>query len=112
MATIDWITPCQRYALRIRADSWRQIDQECRCSGSVETGGILVGRYTKDESTAIVTEAPPPPQDSARGRSWFHRGVAGLRGLLAKRWATELRTYYVGEWHYTPRASWNPAAMT
>lgn len=100
--TLDWITPCQGYALRIAAKAWRQIDRECRSSGVVETGGVLVGHYTKDESTAVVTEALPPPTDSARGRSWFRRGVVGLRGLLAKRWESELRTYYIGEWHYHP----------
>lgn len=101
-ATLDWITPCHGYALRIAAEPWRQIDRECRRSGSVETGGILVGHYSKDESTAFVTEALPPPKDSARGRSWFRRGVAGLRGLLAKRWEREPRSYYIGEWHYHP----------
>jgi hypothetical protein len=58
-----------------------QIDRECARSGDVETGGVLVGHYTGDESTAVITEALPPLKDSARGRSWFHRGVAGLRGL-------------------------------
>lgn len=108
-ATIDWITPCQAYALRIVAEPWRHINRECRRSGSVETGGILVGHYTKDESMAIVTEALPPPKDSAQGRSWFHRGVAGLSGLLAKRWESELRTYYVGEWHYHPASIVEPS---
>jgi hypothetical protein len=68
----------------------------------METGGILVGRYTADELTAVVSEALPPPKDSAHGRSWFHRGVAGLRGLLVKRWESQVHTYYIGEWHYHP----------
>lgn len=102
IATLDWITPCQGYALRIAAESWRQIDIECNRSGAIETGGILVGHYTNGQSTAFVTEALPPPTDSARGTSWFYRGMAGLRGLLAKRWQSELRTYYIGEWHYHP----------
>ncbi len=108
-ATLDWITPCQGYALRITTESWRQIDRECRRAGVVETGGILVGNYTNDESTAVVTEAQPPPRDSARGRSWFHRGVAGLRGLLATRWESALRTYYIGEWHYHPASIVEPS---
>jgi len=108
-ATLDWITPCRGYALRLTAKSWQQIDMECRRASSMETGGILVGHYTKDESTVLVTEALPPPKDSAWGRSWFHRGVAGLRGLLAKRWRSELRTYYVGEWHYHPARTVEPS---
>lgn len=108
-STLDWITPCQRYALQITAEAWQQIDQECRRSGSVETGGILIGCYTTDASTAIVTEAQPPSKDSAWGRSWFHRGVAGLRGLLARRWESEPRTYYIGEWHYHPASFVEPS---
>lgn len=109
IAALYWTTPCQGYALRIAAQSWRQIDLECRRVGSLETGGILIGHYTKDESTAIVTEALPPTRDSSRGRTWFHRGVAGLRGLLANRWESELRTYYVGEWHYHPASMVEPS---
>jgi hypothetical protein len=108
-ATLDWITPCQGYILRIPYESWLQIDMECRHSGAVETGGILIGHYTRDESTALVTEALPPPKDSAQGRSWFQRGVSGLRGLLAKRWQNDLRTYYIGEWHYHPVNSVEPS---
>jgi integrative and conjugative element protein (TIGR02256 family) len=105
----DWITPCRGYALRVTSASWQQIDRECDRSGAIETGGILVGHYTTDEVTAVVTEALPPPKDSARGRSWFHRGVAGLRGLLAKRWENQRRTYYVGEWHYHPASIVEPS---
>lgn len=105
----DWITPCRGYALRVTAASRQQIDRECGRSGAIETGGILVGHYTADESMAVVTEALPPPKDSARGRSWFHRGVAGLRGLLAKRWESQVRTYYIGEWHYHPASIVEPS---
>lgn len=109
IATFDWITPCQEYALRMTDESWWQIDRECSRSGAVETGGILVGYYTNDQSTAFVTEALPPPKDSSGGRSWFHRGVAGLRSLLTKRWESELRTYYIGEWHYHPASIVEPS---
>lgn len=105
----DWITPCQRYALQIMASSWQQIERECSQSGKIETGGILIGHYTTDKSTAIVTEALPPPTDSLRGHSWFHRGVAGLRRLLANRWDSNVRTYYIGEWHYHPASKVEPS---
>lgn len=105
----DWITPCQGYSLRVTAKAWRQIDRECSRSGEIETGGILIGHYTKDQSTVIVTEALPPPKDSARGRSWFHRGVAGMCALLEKAWERQPRTYYVGEWHYHPASIVEPS---
>jgi integrative and conjugative element protein (TIGR02256 family) len=106
----DWVTPCQGYALQVTTVSWEQINRECGRSEAIETGGILVGHYANEGSTAVVTEALPPPKDSARGRSWFHRGIAGLRGLLARRWESQVRTYYVGEWHYHPASIVEPSA--
>jgi hypothetical protein len=35
----------------------RQIDRLCIAAGDSETGGILIGRYTEDRSTAIIAEA-------------------------------------------------------
>ena len=105
----DWTTPCGGYAVRLTAAAVQQMDRECVQAKAVETGGVLVGHYTADESTAIITEALQPPKDSARGRSWFHRGVAGLRGLLANRWEHQRRTYYVGEWHYHPSSIVEPS---
>lgn len=104
-----WITSCQRYSLQVTASSWQQIDHESGQSGAIETGGILVGHYTSDKSTAVVTEALPPPKDSMRGRSWFHRGISGLRGLLVKCWNNQVRTYYIGEWHYHPVSILEPS---
>lgn len=82
----------------------------CRDVGSVETGGILVGRYSLDLKLAIVREATPPPSDSRRGRTWFNRGVAGLREMLAQRWRAKDRTHYLGEWHFHPVPSVVPSA--
>lgn len=105
-----YATPCQGYALSVSAATWKQIDHECVRSGPNETGGILVGHYTTDESTAVVTEALPPPRDSSRGRRWFHRGVAGLRGLLARRWESRICIYYIGEWHFHPASIVEPSS--
>ena len=105
----EWSTECRTYALRVTAASWQHMNSECDKSGAVETGGILVGYYTGDGSTAIVTEALPPPSDSTSGRNWFRRGIAGLRGLLLKRWKSQVRTYYIGEWHYHPASIVEPS---
>jgi hypothetical protein len=85
------------------------LDRYCRDAGSSETGGILVGRYSDDLSLASVREATPPPTDSKRGRSWFVRGVNGLRELLGKRWQGNERTFYVGEWHFHPASHVEPS---
>ena len=81
----------------------------CARVGPRETGGILVGLYTNDQSTAIVTEATPPPRDSKSGSTWFHRGVAGLRSLLEKYWKNPKRQYYLGEWHFHPAVDVEPS---
>lgn len=90
------------FALEIQASVLRDLDRYCRDAGSIETGGILIGRYSEDLSLAIVREATQPPKDSKRGRSWFVRGVNGLREMLWTRWRAEERTFYIGEWHFHP----------
>jgi hypothetical protein len=72
----------------------------CDEDRSRETGGILIGSYSSDCTTAHVGEATSPPSDSKSGPNWFHRGTEGLEELLRERWHAEPRTYYVGEWHF------------
>lgn len=81
-----------------------RILQLCRETGNVETGGILVGHYTKRHDWAIVTDLSGPPIDSNRRSTSFHRGVKGLQTWLHQLWESK-RIYYLGEWHYHPFAS-------
>jgi len=90
------------FAVEFQGSVLSALDRYCRDAGLSETGGILVGCYSDGLSLAIVREATPPPMDSKRGRSWFVRGVNGLRDLLGKRWRAEERTFYIGEWHFHP----------
>jgi integrative and conjugative element protein (TIGR02256 family) len=90
------------FAVLLRAPVLESLERLCREAGTSETGGILIGRYSDDRSVAIVCEATPPPSDSRRGRSWFVRGVNGLRQMLGTKWRAAERTYYVGEWHFHP----------
>jgi pyridoxal/pyridoxine/pyridoxamine kinase len=39
-----------------------------------ETGGILIGYYSSDFQSAIITEVTSAPQDSSSGPCWFSRG--------------------------------------
>ncbi len=97
------------YGLIIEAGALRDLDRMCAAAGDIETGGVLVGRYSADLTTAIVMEATPPPSDSRQGPFWFDRGVAGLREMLRRRWRSKERTYYVGEWHFHPTAHIAPS---
>ncbi len=104
-----WRTPRGEFALVIDDQCWRSIEKECSRWDGMETGGILIGYYTSDKSTAIVTEASGPPRDSRRGPTWFQRGVAGLTSLLGELWRQSQRTHYLGEWHYHPSPSVEPS---
>lgn len=97
------------FTMHLEPPVLRALDRYCRDAGSWETGGILIGRYSEDLAVAIVGEATPPPSDSRRGRSWFVRGVNGLREMLGNRWRAMERTYYVGEWHFHPVAHVEPS---
>lgn len=79
----------------------------CQRSGSLETGGILVGEYNTQHSNAVVVDLSSPPEDSKRGRALFNRGVRGLQPWLNILWSKH-KHYYLGEWHFHPFA--NPSA--
>ena len=79
----------------------------CRESASLETGGILVGRYDEAHDTAIVTRVWGPPKDSVRMRASFWRGTQGLQRQLDSLWRT--REYYLGEWHFHPGGTGQPS---
>jgi hypothetical protein len=69
-------------------------------SGTKETGGILIGRYSADLSLAVVVRATAPPSDSRAGTTWFERGIVGVDKLLEQAWENGL--HYLGEWHFHP----------
>ena len=72
----------------------------CEKSFPNETGGILIGNYTKSLDCAVIETITGPPKDSQRGRTWFKRGIKGLSKILEKYW--KRNRFYIGEWHYHP----------
>jgi len=89
-----------KYRIEISGAAIAKLVSECAFARTNETGGILVGRYSKDGWTAEVQDVSRPPDGSSAGSNWFHRGITGLAHLLTKRWAKG--EHYVGEWHYHP----------
>jgi len=81
----------------------------CRKAGSLETGGLLIGRYSLDHRTATVESATGPGDDARAGRTWLQRGVQGLQQLLDALWNGR-SGYYLGEWHFHPAAPPVPSA--
>jgi integrative and conjugative element protein (TIGR02256 family) len=97
-------TPDVQFGLSIDETIVGKTLKLCRDAGSKETGGILVGHYTRRHDWAIVTDLSGPPNDSKRGRMSFYRGVQGLQSWLNQTWGSK-HHYYLGEWHYHPFAS-------
>jgi integrative and conjugative element protein (TIGR02256 family) len=93
-----------RFGVHLDAGQVDRLLDWCDRSGAVETGGILIGRYTAAHDCALVTGVLGPPPDSRRGPTWFQRGVAGLQAVLDRVWG-QRRDFYVGEWHFHPFAA-------
>lgn len=110
MTTWIGVTKDGRFAIELREYALQALERYCSEGGCFETGGILIGCYSDDLSLAIVHEATPPPCDSKGDRSWFVRGVRGLRELLTDRWRAKHRTFYVGEWHFHPTSRVEPSS--
>jgi integrative and conjugative element protein (TIGR02256 family) len=94
----------------ISRDSLKTARAECFKNPDRETGGILVGRYSEDRTTAYISGMLPPPLDSRRSRTWFIRGTKGLKELLSRIWKDE-STFYLGEWYYHPHSSPQPSLV-
>jgi integrative and conjugative element protein (TIGR02256 family) len=97
-------TPDVQFGLSVDETMMDKILKLYSKAGNAETGGILVGHYTKRHDWAIVTDVSGPPDDSKRGRASFYRGIKGLQTWLNQIWGSK-RHYYLGEWHYHPFAS-------
>ncbi|MFX3637334.1 MAG: Mov34/MPN/PAD-1 family protein [Candidatus Pristimantibacillus sp.] len=85
----------------------QQILQYCQKKMPLETGGILVGKYTEDGCSAEITFITGPPSDSKHTRQSFYRGTKELNLWLTDSWSKG--EYYLGEWHFHPNSSSNPS---
>jgi len=81
----------------------------CRRAGTLETGGILAGRYSPDLLCALINAVSGAPADSKRGPAFFERGGRNLQAWLDRRWAKH-GEHYLGEWHYHPMSSSTPSS--
>ncbi len=90
-----------RFGVRIPLSVLRRVIGWCENSEGYETGGVLIGRYSKSQRFAVITEALPAPADSKAGPTWFVRGTRALNDMLEWRWRSG-GGYYLGEWHFHP----------
>jgi len=105
----EWRSSDNAFAVTLPVHVLQELDRLCKEQLEAETGGILVGQYSRDRKTAEVFKAYPPPNDSERGRHWFVRGTLGLAATLARLWKAKSQQYYVGEWHYHPSRDVSPS---
>ncbi|RDY72585.1 hypothetical protein DXT76_01205 [Halobacillus trueperi] len=98
------------YKLSISKSLYIKMQDTCKKANKKETGGILIGKYSSDLTTAIITQATGPPEDSKYGTTWFERGINGLQDKLDIAWAEE-GSYYLGEWHFHPKDSPMPSII-
>ncbi len=98
----------RRFGLLMPGGIIAEVLRRCRDADGLETGGVLVGKYTDALDCAVVTHASGAPTDSRRGRAWFRRGTRGLQRWLDRLWGRE-RLYYLGEWHFHPGAEAEPS---
>lgn len=97
-----WKTANGVFRVEIPSNVLERMVELIETARDIETGGILVGKYVKENSTALVIDAMPPPDDSQCERCTFKRGSKGLNTLLRSLWNKRERLFYVGEWHYHP----------
>lgn len=97
-------TEDKRFILTLGVLPLQRILELCSESLGMETGGILVGYYSRKHDDAIVTAVSGPPSDSKRKHTTFERGTVGLQPWLNELWSRHHR-YYLGEWHFHPCAA-------
>lgn len=97
----------KRFGVQISETEMTKAVKQCAKARRNETGGILVGKYTKSLDFAVVTSVSDAPGDSQAGGTWFRRGIAGLQSWLNGLWKS--KAYYLGEWHFHPFAAALPS---
>lgn len=104
-----WFRSADRvFEVRLGGAALEQMLELCRGAKRLETGGVLIGRYSSDHRVAHVEVATGPGSDSQAGGTWLVRGVRGLQKILDTFWSQK-RGYYVGEWHFHPGAAPSPS---
>lgn len=105
---MEFLSSDRRFGVMLTQTIITDLQYQCTKAGNKETGGIMIGRYSESLKGAVVSSITGPPPDSKAGKTWFERGVIGLRTILDRRFK-ESKTYYLGEWHFHPFATPTPS---
>jgi integrative and conjugative element protein (TIGR02256 family) len=96
-----------QFSVHFTKEVLSKIFAECSRADRIETGGILLGKYSDDKLVAHILNYSSPSSDSRQGPRSFLRGIKGLKAFLDQNW--EEGQYYLGEWHYHPHSSSIPS---
>lgn len=96
-----------RFSAEISNYILNNIKTICIDAKNKETGGILLGKYSKDRTNAIIVLITGPPKDSKSNCFTFKRGINGLNDIIHLKSKKGLR--YIGEWHYHPNSNPKPS---
>lgn len=86
-----------QWKVRLSADVDNRIRSDSDSAASVETGGVLIGRFSEASQTFHVCDLLPAPADSVRTPTKFILGTKGLTRRIEEFQSTDL--YCLGTWH-------------
>lgn len=103
-ATAPWIvverTAADQPAIRIHPRVHAAIEADIAQWPGVETGGVLIGRFSQIGNCFQVVDTLPAPEDSTRSAAEFVLGTRGLKSLIDALVQSSRGTLQViGTWH-------------
>lgn len=105
-----WSFPEQGCAVRIPGEVLTAMREMAARSKPRETGGTLVGHYSKDLREAFVTRALEANTAARKQRARFYRPPDDVDGQLARIYeGSGGLTHYLGEWHTHPEVAPTPS---
>lgn len=80
--------------------------REAESRDPLETGGVLLGYWTVDDSHVVITHATGPGPDARHGRTTFRPDTSFQERVVAEIYAgSGRRVTYLGDWHTHPGGS-------
>lgn len=94
------------WKVRLSAQADAKISAEIRRWPGVETGGVLVGRYSEASHSFYIVNVLPAPDDSTRSPNEFVLGQSGVVAAIRRYFEESGESLYcLGTWHSHLRTS-------
>lgn len=97
------------FYLEIHNSLIKGIQNEMRRVGAFETGGLIIGEYSTDNSTAIVEKIIYPPENHFYEPCNFELDPKYSNKIIDEEWKQGRR--WLGNWHSHPNNSANPSRI-